>query len=583
MKRKSLLFLAIMLAGAVWAQGPNKSGTYYYNANGLTGANLKTALFKIINTHRKIGYDGLFDAYKKTDKKPNGKLRDWYSNATNYDFDEHSGYRKEGDCYNREHSVPQSWFKGSASEGNLKCDVVHVLPTDGYVNNMRSAYPFGEVVVYEDDANKPKIYYESAKAYSRRGPCRTEGYSGTVFEPNDEIKGDIARIYFYMVTCYESEAGGWGNSVFSKSNLGFEKWVLDMLMRWSKQDPVSEIETARNDSVYLESVQHNRNPFVDYPGLEDYIWGDKVGQQVSYDNYEGSGSGTVVPTVAMPVFSPDAGTYYDQVEVSIRSATADAAIYYTTDGSVPTENSTRYEQPFLLTETATVKAIAVLADPASEQSAVSYQAEATYWIKSSQAGDDDEEETPVDGEIMVNDDLFNTSYAGAMKTSDSENLKATKSGITIEYALGTGSNRYCSENQIRLYPGNTLTISVAQGSIEELEFFFASGTPSTSLEVEALQAPQTSKAKAAVPTAVETLTDGKWAGNAQSITIGLASGKHARISGVKVKTSVPTGIDGISATSNARGRRVIYTLQGQRVVNPSRGIYIVDGKKVVIP
>ena len=122
--------------GNAWAQGPNNSGTYYKSANGLKGKSLKTKLGTIINPHTNVGYDGLFQAYEKTDKRADGKVRDWYSCTTNYNFSDHGSYKKEGDCYNREHSVPQSWF----GSGVIKSDAVHVLPTDGYVNNIIENY-----------------------------------------------------------------------------------------------------------------------------------------------------------------------------------------------------------------------------------------------------------------------------------------------------------------------------------------------------------------------------------------------------------------------------------------------------------
>ena len=193
MKRQLLLTVLIALVTAVWAQGPNGSEDYYKNADGYKGAALKTALSGIIHipNGRNVGYDGLYEGYKKTDTRPDGYVRDWYSNTTNYVHvkDKAGHYSAEGDCYNREHSVPQSWFGG----GGIKSDIIHVLPTDGYVNNRRSNYPFGEV---------GNIEYKSNNSYSKLGSCKTTGYSGTVFEPNDEIKGDIARIYLHMFTCY---------------------------------------------------------------------------------------------------------------------------------------------------------------------------------------------------------------------------------------------------------------------------------------------------------------------------------------------------------------------------------------------
>ena len=297
----SICTLALTLCMA-WAQGPNGSETYYQAANGKKGAALKTAMYGIIKTHTNIGYDGLYEAYRATDTRPDGYVRDWYSNATHYTHvvDKAGTYSGEGDCYNREHSVPQSWFEKYGNASKIKADIVHVLPTDGFVNNQRGNYPLAKVGT---------VSYQSANGYSKRGTCATPGYNGTVFEPNDEIKGDMARIYLYMATCYEEDVDDWaGNATASAVFDGttypaFKTWYLNMLMEWSKNDPVDAVEIARNNAVKLK--QGNRNPFVDYPGLEDYIWGDKKDVAFSYDNYEGSSTGKQPVTMS---FSPTSVT-----------------------------------------------------------------------------------------------------------------------------------------------------------------------------------------------------------------------------------------------------------------------------------
>ena len=190
-KKYKLLCVMMALAASltVFAQGPNNTGTYYRNANNKKGAALKTALYNIIKLSKDdvTSYDGLKDAYKKTDMRADGRLRDWYSNITNYTWNDFGGNSAEGAGWNREHCVPQSWF----GSGVPKSDVVHVIPTDSWVNNMRGNYPLAEV---------GEVEKQSKNGYSKLGICKTAGYSGKVFEPNDEIKGDIARIYFYMVT-----------------------------------------------------------------------------------------------------------------------------------------------------------------------------------------------------------------------------------------------------------------------------------------------------------------------------------------------------------------------------------------------
>ena len=354
MKKISLLSILFVFGLLyVCAQGPNDTGAYYATAHGKSGQALKTAMFNIIKITKTPGYDALIDAYRKTDTRPDGFVRDWYSNATSYvhDRDKAGSYSAEGDCYNREHLVPQSWFsKGSP----MRADAHHVVPTDGYVNNRRSSYPLGEVTTNPQD-----IEYQSANGYSKLGSAKAGlGYSGKVFEPNDEVKGDIARAYFYMATCYEDKISNWNSGladyVFSGNRYpGLTQWVIDMMIRWSRLDPVDDVERARNDSV--QSWQDNRNPFIDYPGLEDYIWGDK--KDVAFDYTQGGGSQT---TVAPPVITPNGGTFTEAPTVTLTTVTDSAEIYYTIDGSVPTQTAGKlYNNPFTVSQSLTLKAVAV--------------------------------------------------------------------------------------------------------------------------------------------------------------------------------------------------------------------------------
>lgn len=278
-RKKTFLFYAFLcIATQVFAQGPNSSGDYYKPANGRKSQNLKTTLAGVISSHTTISYDGLWGCYHRTDKRADGLLWDMYSNTTNFVIGgpaQGHNYSQEGDGYNREHSMPKSWFKEASP---MKSDLVHVVPTDGYVNNRRSNYPFGET-----DGGT----YKSNGGFSKVGKCTTNGYSGTVFEPNDKYKGDFARIYFYMATCYEEKISGWSGDMLAGNKYPvYTDWALQMLLRWAEEDPVDQKEIDRNNAVY--ELQGNRNPFVDYPGLEQYIWGDKKDVAFSYDNYDGT-------------------------------------------------------------------------------------------------------------------------------------------------------------------------------------------------------------------------------------------------------------------------------------------------------
>lgn len=289
MKPRLLSVICLMLASvALWAQGPNQTGKYYRPADGKTGEELKTALFDIIREPNVVSYDGLKQAYVKTDTRADGYLRDFYSDITQYvPGSDMAAGQYEGYSYNREHAVCQSWFK---SVSPMYSDIVMVIPTDGYINSRRNDNPFGEVVTNAANVNA------SQTGYSKWGAPKADlgqpAAVTTVFEPNDEVKGDIARIYLYMATCYQDRAtkfvNGKGEHVFNANGTTYQplqQWVFNLMMKWSKQDPVDEVERARNNAV--KEVQGNRNPFVDYPGLEDYIWGDKKDKPFSYDYYEG--------------------------------------------------------------------------------------------------------------------------------------------------------------------------------------------------------------------------------------------------------------------------------------------------------
>ena len=315
---KQYRLLIILAASALasvsnFAQGPNDSGTYYEKADGKKGAELKTALCGVIYNREEGGdintaYKALWTHFRTTDARPNGTVWDMYSNMVEFEFgknqDTGSG-NKEGQYYNREHSMPNSWFGGKVMP--MYTDLHHMYPTDKIVNNKRSNYPFGET-----DGES----YKSANNFSKLGKCTFEGYTGTVFEPNDEYKGDFARTYFYMVTCYEEKLPDWyANNSDSKPTLdgntypGLSDWQLKMLMKWAKNDPVSEKEINRNNAVY--GIQKNRNPFIDYPGLEDYIWGNKMDVAFSYDNYDNPATGIIVipddkqDNNSKAIFAPD--------------------------------------------------------------------------------------------------------------------------------------------------------------------------------------------------------------------------------------------------------------------------------------
>lgn len=257
MKKLITLFLGLSLAFLATAQPAG----YYNSANGLTGNSLKEALHNIVKGHSSISYSNLWNAFWSTDNKGNGVVWDMYSDGANYTYylgqDQCGNYTGEGDCYNREHSWPSSWFN---NDGTARTDLHHIFPVDGWVNNKRGNYPFGEV----------RSASWTSQNGSKLGTCKTTGYSGTVFEPIDEYKGDFARAIMYMSVRYYSEDGSWGSSdMTTKSEI--KPWAIDMLLRWNEQDPVSQKEIDRNNAIY-DDYQHNRNPFIDHPEYARMIW-----------------------------------------------------------------------------------------------------------------------------------------------------------------------------------------------------------------------------------------------------------------------------------------------------------------------
>ena len=237
---------------------------YYSSVAGLTGTALKTALHDIISNDDHVTYAQLMTSFYSTDNKGNNIVWDMYSDVPggtpDYYYylgsDQCGEYDSEGDCYNREHSWPQSWFN---EQDTPRTDLNHIFPTDGFVNFKRSNYPFGEV----------KNADWTSSNGSKLGSSKTSGYSGTVFEPIDAYKGDFARALLYMSVRYYGEDSQWDSSAMTdKSEI--KPWAIVMLLRWNESDPVSQKEINRNNAVY--EIQGNRNPFIDHPEFARMIW-----------------------------------------------------------------------------------------------------------------------------------------------------------------------------------------------------------------------------------------------------------------------------------------------------------------------
>jgi len=267
----TLLFSALFIS-SVTAQIPPG---YYDAAAGLSGTQLQAALHNIIRNHNVVDYGSLITWFQTTDVKSGNVVWDMYSDIPGgtppyvYHYnsgDECGNAGSEGACYNREHSWPKSWFGGEVYP--MYSDLFHLYPTDGYVNNRRNNYPYGDVGTAS---------WTSMNG-SRLGGCSDQGYNGTVFEPIDDYKGDFARSYFYMSTRYYTEDGNWPGSPMTDGSQ-LKPWALQVMLAWSAMDPVSQKETDRNNVVY--QAQNNRNPFIDHPEFINDIWGFPVGVSVN--------------------------------------------------------------------------------------------------------------------------------------------------------------------------------------------------------------------------------------------------------------------------------------------------------------
>ncbi|OUS01950.1 endonuclease I [Flavobacteriales bacterium 33_180_T64] len=274
-----LLFLLFTISAS--AQIP---GNYYDGITTETGFTLKTALKNLIDNHSTRSYNQLYDGAgisgsqgyldTHTDNvvepgyENDNSILDMYSENPNgtdpYNYTHGNmqcgNQNSEGDCYNREHIIPQSSF---GSNFPMQSDIHHVIPTDGRVNNFRGNLPFGNVASQN---------WTSLNG-SQRGSSAMAGYTGTVFEPIDEFKGDIARALLYFATRYENTVDGYTSfAMFNGTeDQVFFPWAIDVLLDWHNNvDPVDQRERDRNDEAY--NFQGNANPFVDHPEYADLIW-----------------------------------------------------------------------------------------------------------------------------------------------------------------------------------------------------------------------------------------------------------------------------------------------------------------------
>jgi len=262
MTLKLLLPLSLFITFTVSVSAAIPDG-YYSNLAGKKTADLKTAAFLDIKTHVALSYDNMWTYFPQTDFLPSEptKIWDMYSNNIVL-FTAHSSIDKE-------HCVPNSWWGGPTVDSEYAYgDLMNLFPANNSINRSKGNNPLSEVGTTTPAGNN---------GVSKSGTSITVGYSGSGFEPSDIYKGDFARTYFYMATCYQNYTTWLSDNTGQYEITGgvypsFQPWAIPLLLKWSRMDPVSEKEIARNEVVY--KLQHNRNPYVDYPQLVEYIWGN---------------------------------------------------------------------------------------------------------------------------------------------------------------------------------------------------------------------------------------------------------------------------------------------------------------------
>ena len=294
MKHKHFLLFFLLIPLLIQAE---EMPVGYYDAiDGKQDSVLKSTLGQIIRPHTAIPYgsgaDKTWGVFYYSDQDEEGYCMDMYC-------DKWKKFTSVGAVVsgcNIEHSFAKSWWGGSKNDADKDC--YHLNPSNTTANSSRSNYPLG--VPTKD------LKDQSVTGSLKVGRATYEGETFWVFEPKDEYKGDFARAYFYMATCYgdeltwllDNEDVGSKYSMRNDSYLEFRDWEIEVLITWHRQDPVSEKETKRMDAV--SDFQHNRNPFIDYPDLAEYIWGNKKGTSVNLAELTGEVTSLPASTADTP-------------------------------------------------------------------------------------------------------------------------------------------------------------------------------------------------------------------------------------------------------------------------------------------
>ena len=300
LKLYRILLAAVAAAVSLTALAEIPTG-YYNSLIGKKDAELKLAMHNMLRNFTHVSsYSALPSYFQRTDVYPNSsRWWDMYSDIPLY-APSFSGL-------NREHSFPKSWWGGSTNV-EAYIDLNHLYPSERAANTAKSNFPLGMV-----DMNQPVRFNNGICKVGY--PVNGQGGGATsVFEPDDEYKGDFARTYFYMATTYQNLTWKYTYMVSQNAYPTLNAWSIALLMAWHRADPVSQKEIDRNEAVY--AIQNNRNPFIDMPELAEYLWGEKVGEAFTPGSI-------IIPPVGDPqLIAPATGMELDFGKVALgRSVT----------------------------------------------------------------------------------------------------------------------------------------------------------------------------------------------------------------------------------------------------------------------
>ena len=568
MRKSYFLLIALFFAQFIWAVDPSTTLTTYYASIDGKATNssddLRKTLCTIISTgYTSIGYSSLPSQMYGASSNPTdfvngtGKsatMEDIYSSKPYTMSDAGSSASTCGSGWNKEHTVPQSWFNEASP---MKSDAFHVYPTDIRMNSLRSSYPYGENNAAKGCSNW---------GYGSVGASTFPGYTGTVFDPGEggehgSYKGDLARTYFYMATRYRTTnfTNGSGGTSFTYSGgvADLTDYMKNLMLKWHREDPVSEKELNRNNAIYAH--QHNRNPFIDYPELVEYIWGTKAGQTVVLSALVSAYDGETPP----PGPQPEITKYGVTWSVNGTATLVDSIEENTNILSLPAS-------PVSCSETSPVFVgwtDAAISGTTNDAPAVLYTkliqfpavtADITYYAVFAHA------ET-----VEYGPELGDVEFVFSAPMSYESN------GVSIVFEKSNGNTapKYYSD-AIRAYAGNTITVTAE--SLTQIVFAFASGDGSN-----------------AITPSVGSFSVDTWVGNTDLVqfTIGGSSG-HRRIQKMTVsrndigggeiysayRTNCDTG-DGLeNQKSEIKNQKLL--IDGQLYILMNDQLFTIQGQRV---